>query len=254
MMPASTCLMFRTVWASRSAILCEMMVRWALRKYAISLAMASPLLPCASSPALVDVLVAFERVLELVEVLDHESGAAGDAGERVLGDPDGHVDLLADRAVDAADERAAAGHGDAALGQVGRELGGRLFQRLLDGVDDGVERLLHGLADLLAGDGHLAGHHGHDVAAADFEGQLLLEGIERADVDLDPLGGLLADLEVVGAAEVLHDRLVELVAGDADGAGGDDAAEGEDGDLGGAAADVDDHVADGIEHREAGDR
>src|SRR5262245_37811464 len=231
-----------------------MTVRWTFRKYAMSLAMASPPLTrsrTVGSP-LVDVLVALERVLELVEVLDDEPGAAGDAGQRVLGDPDGHVDLLADGAVDAADERAAAGHGDAALGEVGRELGRRLFERLLDGVDDGVERLLHGLADLLAGDRHLAGHHGHDIAAADFEGELLLEGVERAEVDLDLLGGLLADLEVVGAAEMLHDRLVELVAGDAHGAGGDDAAEGEDGDLGGAAADVDDHVAEGGEHGEPG--
>ena len=37
--------------------------------------------------------------------------------------------------------------------------------------------------------------------------------------------------------------VVELVAGDADRLGGDDAAERDDGDLGGAAADVDDHVA-----------
>src|SRR6185295_18286834 len=186
------------------------------------------------------------------EVLDDQAGAARNAGERVLGDPDRDVDLLADGAVDAAYERAASRHGDAALREVGGELGRRLLERLLDGVDDGVEGLLHGLADLLAGDGHLAGHHGHDVAAADLEGQLLLEGIQGADVDLDALGGLLADLQVVGAAEVLHDRLVELVAGDADGAGGDDAAEGEDGDLGGAAADVHDHVADGVEHGQPG--
>ena len=45
------------------------------------------------------------------------------------------------------------------------------------------------------------------------------------------------------APYVLHDGLVELVAGDLDGGGLHDAAEGDDGDVGGAAADVHHHVA-----------
>ncbi len=42
---------------------------------------------------------------------------------------------------------------------------------------------------------------------------------------------------------MLEDRLVELVARGADGLGDHDAAHGDDGDLGGAAADIDDHRA-----------
>ena len=46
--------------------------------------------------------------------------------------------------------------------------------------------------------------------------------------------------------------LVELVAADADGLADDDAAERDDGDLAGAAADVDDHAAGRLGHRQAG--
>ena len=48
------------------------------------------------------------------------------------------------------------------------------------------------------------------------------------------------------APYVLHDGLVELVAGDLDGGGLHDAGQGDDRDVGGAAADVHDHVAVGL--------
>ena len=48
------------------------------------------------------------------------------------------------------------------------------------------------------------------------------------------------------------DGLVEVVAGGADGQAGDDAAQRDDRDLGGPAADVDDHVAGGLVHGEPG--
>ena len=64
----------------------------------------------------------------------------------------------------------------------------------------------------------------------------------RADLELDLLGRLLADQELVVALDVVDDRLVHLVAADAEGLRDDDPAERDDGDLGRAAADVDDHV------------
>ena len=63
-----------------------------------------------------------------------------------------------------------------------------------------------------------------------------------ADLELDLLGGLLADQQLVLLLDVGDDRLVHLVAADAEALGDDDAAERDDGDLGRAAADVDDHV------------
>ena len=60
---------------------------------------------------------------------------------------------------------------------------------------------------------------------------------------LTRLGRLLADDEVVVLLDVVDDRLVHLVAGDADRGGVDHAGQRDDGDLGRAAADVDNHVA-----------
>ena len=57
------------------------------------------------------------------------------------------------------------------------------------------------------------------------------------------LGGALADEQVVFALQIVGDGLVHLVAGHAHGARVDDAGERDDRDIGGAAADVDHHVA-----------
>ena len=57
--------------------------------------------------------------------------------------------------------------------------------------------------------------------------------------------------QVVLALDVLDDGLVHLVAADAHGLRKDDAGERDDGDLGGAAADVDDHVAGRLGDRQA---
>ncbi len=70
--------------------------------------------------------------------------------------------------------------------------------------------------------------------------------------NLDLLGGALADEQVVLALEVGHDGFVHLVSGHADGARVDDTGERDDGDVGGAAADVDDHVSAGFGDGETG--
>jgi hypothetical protein len=79
----------------------------------------------------------------------------------------------------------------------------------------------------------------------------VVERVGGADVHLDFFRRALADEQVVGPLHVVDDGEVELVAGDADGLGKHDAVEGNDGDLGGAAADVDDHVGGGFVDREA---
>ena len=65
----------------------------------------------------------------------------------------------------------------------------------------------------------------------------------RAEGHLHLLGGALPQHQGVLLLHPRDDRLVEVVAGRADAHAGDDAAEADHGDLGGAAADVDDHVA-----------
>ena len=144
------------------------------------------------------------------------------------------------------------GKHDPAVHDVRGKFGRGAVQRLLHRVDDRLERLLQRHPNLLAGEHHRLRQPGDEVAAADLGLHLLCEREGGADLELDLLGRLLADHELVLALDVADDRLVELVAADADRLGHDDAAERDHGDLAGAAADVHDHVARGLADREAG--
>ena len=114
------------------------------------------------------------------------------------------------------------------------------------------ERLLERLADLLAREHDRLRQAGDHVAAADLGLDLLLHRVGRADLELDLLGRLLADQQLVLALGVVDDRLVQLVAADADRLRDDDAAERDHRDLARAAADVDDHRAGRLADRQAG--
>src|SRR3954471_4364354 len=185
-------------------------------------------------------------LMDGLELLEAAAAADRDAGQRRLGAVGGHLGLLAQALVEALQQAAAAGEHDPAVHDVRRELGRRAVERLLDRVDDLHQRLLERGTHLLGSEDHGLREPGDEVAAADLGLDLLLERVRAADLELDLLGRLLADQEFVLLLDVVDDRVVELVAADADALADDDAAEADDGHLGGAAADVDDHVARGL--------
>ena len=86
------------------------------------------------------------------------------------------------------------------------------------------------------------GQAGDGIAAFDLHGEFLVEGISGAHAHFDFFSGALTDEKIVGPLHVVHHGGVELVAGHADGFRKHDAVERNDGDLGGAAADVHDHI------------
>ena len=176
-------------------------------------------------------------------MVEGDAGAHGDAFEGVVGDVAGDADLLGDEAVEVAEEGGAAGEDDAAVDDVGGELGRGALEDGAAGADDGGEGVLDALGDVGGGDGDRAREAADLVAAAHLVGQLLFHREGAADGDLQLLGGAVADDDVVAALDVVGDGVVEAVAGDADGLGDDDAVHRDDGGLGPAAADVDDHVA-----------
>ncbi len=185
--------------------------------------------------------------------LEHLSGAQHDAGQRVIGDRDGEPGLLADALIEILDESAAAGEDNAAVADVGAEFGRGALERYADGVDEWWRCIRHSasrISPVVDGDG--LGHAFDEVAALDLHGQRLVQRIGGAELDLDLLGGALADEQVIFPLQVIHDGFVHLVAGHADGARIDDAGERNDGDVGGAAADVHDHVAAGLGDGQAG--
>ena len=127
----------------------------------------------------------------------------------------------------------------------GGEFRRRGFQRRLDRLHDLGGRLGERVGSLFLGHANLPRDALHQVAALHLDRQALpLLGLAGdADLLLDPLGGGLADQQVMVPAHVGDDGLVHLVAPDPHGARVDDAGQAQHRHLGGAAADVDHHGA-----------
>ena len=178
-----------------------------------------------------------------VEVAEHLAGAHHDRRQRIVGDRHRKTRLLAQALVEVLEQGTASGEDDAAIDDVGRELGRRLLERDADRFDDRRHRLGQRLADLLVGDHDRLRNAFDEIAALDLHGDLLVERERRAELDLHLLGGALADEQVVLALDVLDDRFVHLVAGDPDRTRVDDAGHRDHGDVRRPAADVEDHVA-----------
>src|SRR5262249_37288667 len=97
-----------------------------------------------------------------------------------------------------------------------------------------------------------ARHAFGQIATAHVDLANVLLRIRAADFLFDALGGRLADQTALRATNVRDDRLIEAVAADAHRVGIHDAIQRDDRDLGGAAADVDDHRADCFVHGKSG--
>src|SRR5512137_513918 len=80
-------------------------------------------------------------LLQELQVVEHLARPEDDGRQRVLGDEDGQLGLLADPLIQVLEQRAAAGQDDAPVDDVRRELGRRPLQGDADGVDDGRDRL-----------------------------------------------------------------------------------------------------------------
>src|SRR5208337_3671092 len=183
------------------------------------------------------------NLTQQLEVREHLARAQHHAAQRVVGDRNRQSRFLADAFVEVLDERAAAGEHDAVVADIGGEFGRRAFERHADGIHDGRNAFTERFADFAVVYCDRLGYAFDQVAAFDFHGQRLVERISGADFHLDLLGGALAHQQVIFALEVVHDGLIHLVAGHAHGTRINDAAERNHRDVGGAAPDVDNHVA-----------
>src|SRR5690606_2679478 len=152
-------------------------------------------------------------------------------------------------AIDIADESAASGENETAVDEIGGKFRRAAFERDANEFHDGVDGVGERFADFLRCDVQRLRETGDGIAAFDFEGQFLLQRGSRADADFDFLGGAFSDEQVVGPLHVIDDRVVNFVAADANAFGENDSGKGNDGDFGGAAADIDDHVGGGFVDR-----
>src|ERR1700677_2502025 len=193
-----------------------------------------------------------QHPLQRFELFQALTTTDGNAVQGVPGHDDRHPRLMLQTRFQPVEERSPTGQHDALLHDVRRQFRRRPVQRDLDGVDDGGHRLLDGTPDLLGGDNDRLREPAHEVAATDLRVQLLLQGIGRAERDLDLFRCALSERQAELLLHEGNDRLVELVATDTHRLARHDATKRDDGDLCRAAADVDPHVAGGLVHRKAG--
>src|SRR5580704_5541976 len=127
-----------------------------------------------------------------------------------------------------------------------------MLERNLDGLDDRAHRFGEAFGDLPFADHNFLRHAVHQVAPLYLHDPPLpvLRHAGGTDFRLDALGAALADQEIVVTPDISDDRLVHLVAAHPNRPAVDDAAEREHRDLRGAAADIDDHRAARLRHRQ----
>src|SRR5919106_333337 len=163
------------------------------------------------------VLLADQDALEGVEVLEDSARPANDTRERVVRDVDRHLRRLRHAAVEADQQRAAAGEHDALVHDVGHQLRRCLLDGLLDRVDNVRHRRFERLPDLVAADLDAARQPGQQVPAAEGHGAFCAgRRMCRPDRDLDLLGGPLAHQQVVLTAREADDIGIHLVSADPD--------------------------------------
>src|SRR5215470_9235782 len=190
-------------------------------------------------------------LLQQIELVQHLARPERDARQRIFARRHRQVGLLPQQVIEAPEQRAAARDHDAFVHDVGCELWRRALQAGANGLYDRHHGLPQRFADLLVGDHDRLGNTVDEVTPLDFHRATLpTHRIGRAEGHLDLLRAALAHEQVVVLFDVLHDRLVHLVAGDADRLRVDDARQRNDGHLGGSASDVDDHVAAGLLDRQ----
>lgn len=179
---------------------------------------------------------------QFVEAQEHLACAVGRAGDGVVHDDSAQLGVVLDEHVDAVDEATAAGHDYAVLGDVGHELRRGALEDVVDALEYLPGRFHEDLGQLRGAELDHLGQAGDEVAALDFLDADLRLWHDAAYVYLYLLGGLCADEDVVAPADVADDGVVEAAAGDLYGLALSHAAEGDDGRLRRAAADVYDEV------------
>src|SRR5438046_1997212 len=191
------------------------MTTTATAAYRVKRKPAEPPRPCHGLPAGVPKAATQARALpallktevpgaQLVHQLENAPATARHTGQGVVRHYDREPRFLGEQLVDVAQQRAAAREHDATLGDVRAQFRRSLLERLLHRAYDVLQRLLQRLQNLVAIEREAARHAFGEVAALDRELAHLLPGIGRADLDLDALGGRLADEAAVVAAPVVH--------------------------------------------------
>src|SRR6266571_769794 len=183
---------------------------------------------------------------EQVQLVEDFAGAEHHAGEGVFGDHHRQTGFFPEQDIQVTQQCPSARQDNPLVDDVGGQLGRGPFQTDPDRLDDGVDRFGKGLPYLVGINFLGLGDAGDQVAPLDLHGAVFSALKRLADLDLDDLGHPVTDQQVVLPLDELDDRLIHLVAADPYRFGVDDPRQRDDRHFGGAAANIDDHVAGGL--------
>ena len=128
-----------------------------------------------------------------------------------------------------------------------------LFQHLMGGSADLLTQHHHRLVEVAGGNIHLDGQAGQQAAALHLHRLVKISLLGAAgDILFQLLCGTLADGNAELVADMFQDLVIIVVARHTDTGGLDLAAQRQDSDIGGAAADINDHPAIGLGDVDAG--
>src|SRR5215216_5364771 len=176
-----------------------------------------------------------------------EAPAADDhTRQRFLGNVHWHARLVPQPLVQTPKERTSACENHPAVHDVRGKFGRRAVEGIRDRRDDRLDGHAYGLPELLAGYHYGLGQPRHQVPAPYLRRFLLGQGEGAADLQLQLLGGLDADRDLMFPLNVGCDGHVHVVARYPDRRPCHDTTQGDHGDLAGAAADVYDHGSLGL--------
>ena len=139
---------------------------------------------------------------------------------------------------------------DTALHDVRGQLRRRSLKNPADGLDNGSAWAFHGFMGLGGREGDGACRRIQLIHTPDKDRAVLIQRHGGSKVFLDILRRLAADQNAAFAPEIIGDGVVEFIASHLDALGNDQAAEGDDRDIGGPCADVDDQVPDRVINRQ----
>ena len=164
--------------------------------------------------------------------------------ERRIDPTHGHVGLGGEAQIHAFQHSATTDQVHALHDEILCELRRSLGETAHDRIHHRRDGFLDGNPDLVGREHHRLGQATHELTAADLGTDLVGGRIGRPQHDLDLLGGALTHRDAVLAADEPLNGVVDVERADSDCFERNDAAERDEGALGGAAPDVDHHVAD----------
>ena len=159
-----------------------------------------------------------------LKVGENYTGTAGNAEKRIIGNAGRHAGDLGDEGIDVFEQRAAAGNNYAFVHNIRAEFGRCHLKYAFDDLNDLAQVVRDGFGDFIGGNLDCLRIAASEIAALDADFLLIRLFHGRTDIDLNQFSSALADRQAMLFFDVIDDRLIELVAADADGLSAHDTA------------------------------